>query len=200
MQKKTRTLLFSLLAAALLVLLAAAGLHWLRPAPAGAPAGVAARWNGQDVLLAEIAFYKKTMDSQGQAYGSDREIAENLVRGLILLEAAEDRGLAATEAEIEEMVSAAETAYAMPSGRELIDQYCAAAGITTEEYFSRLRAQAPATIARQKLRDALAQDYCAGHGLDYSKQNTPAEVLQAVDTAINDIFAAHKHETVYYID
>ena len=108
----------------------------------------------------------------------------------MLVEEAENLGLAATDAEIEEMVDAVKAAYDIPEGKEIVDAYCAGAGISVESYFDIVRERAPRIIARQKLKDYVGQQFCAEHGIEFTKVNPPEEVLTAEQNYIEDLFAA----------
>ena len=117
-----------------------------------------------------------------------------------MLDEAEKRGLLATNEEIAEMVENTRHAYEMPDGKKQMDEYFEAAGLTADEYFAQIEQQAPNVIARQKLRDQIAEEYCKEHGMEYTKVNTPQEVLDAVDNYIASLLEEGREDIVYYID
>ena len=86
-----------------------------------------------------------------------------------------------------------------PEGKEGIDAYCASAGITYEEYVENLRDQAPRVLAKGKLKEAIAEEYCQSHGLTYDRLNTPQEALDAVEEYMSNLLELHKEEITYYI-
>lgn len=155
---------------------------------------VIATYNGYEITQAMIDSERKTYAINGEARQndslSDRKAVENIIRSIMIVEKAEELGLAATNAEIEEMVSAVKESYDIPEGKEIIDAYCAGAEISVETYFGIVEERAPRIIARQKLRDYVGQQYCIEHGIEFAKVNPPAEVLAAEQDYIEDLFAA----------
>lgn len=115
----------------------------------------------------------------------------------MLVEEAENLGLAATDAKIEEMVDAVKAAYDIPEGKEIVDAYCAGAGISVETYFAIVRERAPRIIARQKLKDYVGQQYCMEHGIEFTKVNPPEEILTAEQDYMEELFASHSANITY---
>lgn len=162
---------------------------------------VAAVYNGHEILVSDIQYANNIEATVGTGeQKTDLAVINELIQGIIMVEEAERRGLAATEAEIQEMVDMAKEAYTIPSGKELLDDYCAGAGITLEEYYARLRSQAPTIIAKQKLIDAIGEAYCQEKGIPFTKVNQPPEVQEAVDAYMAELFAAHQDEIEYFMD
>lgn len=155
---------------------------------------VVATYNGYEITQAMIDSERKTYAINGEVRQndslSDRKAVENIIRNIMIVEKAEELGLAATNDEIEEMVSAVKESYDIPEGKEIIDAYCAGAEISVETYFGIVEERAPRIIARQKLRDYVGQQYCIEHGIEFTKVNPPAEVLAAEQDYIEDLFAA----------
>ena len=170
-----------------------AALRETREAADGSP--VLAEYHGHEVSHAVVDYRKKM-----GATGSEREIVDTILRGYMMVEEAEARGLAATQEEIDEMVEAPRQAYESGEMGEnnALDEYCAGLGITIEDYFAQLREQAPETLAHAKLRDALAREYCEAHGLEYRLGAQPDEVNAAVEAELDKLFEEHKGEIVYY--
>ena len=165
---------------------------------------VAATYKGQEILWSAVE-YNQNMnimrdEETAKTYASDRDAVNRIIENMILLEEAEAQGLAATPEEIEDMVASVREAYAIPEGKEMLDEYCQGAGITVEEYFDLIREQAPGTIARQKLKDAVGEEYCREHGLEFTKINPPEGMLEAEEAYIAGLFASHQKDIVYYID
>lgn len=167
-------------------------------------AKVAAVYRGEEILMSVVQYEKDMLfmrDTSGQAARqSDRDIVDRIVESMIMLDEAEKRGLLATEEEIAEMVENTKLAYEMPDGKKQMDEYFEAAGLTADEYFEQIEQQAPNVIARQKLRDAIAEEYCKEHGMEYTKVNTPQEVLDAVDDYIAALLEEGRKDIVYYVD
>lgn len=163
---------------------------------------VVATYNGYEITQGMIDSERKTSAISGEIRQndslSDRKAVENIIKNIMLVERAEELGLAATNDEIEEMVSAVKDSYDIPEGKEMIDAYCAGAGISVETYFGIIEDRAPRIIARQKLKDYVGQQYCLEHGIEFTKVNPPEEVLAAEQDYIEDLFAA-RAENINYI-
>ena len=96
------------------------------------------------------------------------------------------------------MVENAKQGYALPEGKALLEEYCQWAGITVDEYFGELEAQASRTIARQKLLNAVGEESCEENGLTFTKVNPSPELKQAQETYVADLFAQARDEITYY--
>ncbi len=166
-------------------------------------AGVVATYNGHEITATVVAYQKglNSMRTPAEAarYQTDRDVIDRIAETYMVQEEAERRGLTASEEEIEEMVRNAQRAYELPEGKALLDSYCQGAGITIDEYYDLLREQAPATIARQKLKDAVGKEYCEAHGLTFTKSSPPQAMLDAQDAFFDDLFRQHKGEIQYFI-
>lgn len=104
---------------------------------------VLAVYKDQTVLRSVVDYQKQTQAALAgvdPATLSDREVVDYLLKNALLLEEAEARGLTPTQEEIEQYLQeTVYTAYALPEGKEQIDNYCASAGISFEEYVADLR-------------------------------------------------------------
>lgn len=120
---------------------------------------IAAVYGEHEITREAVEHYRETAAlAGGEAAQSDREIVDLLLRNLILLEEAEKRGIAATEAEIQAQLDATKQWYAENEEvKQRIDDYCAGAGISFEEYLRIIEAQIPGTIARAKLINAVGR-------------------------------------------
>lgn len=107
-------------------------------------------------------------------------------------------GYAATQDEIDTMVENAKQGYALPEGKALLEGYCEWAGMTMDEYFAKLEAQAPSTIARQKLLNAVGEEFCEENGLTFTKVNPSPELVQAREDYVADLFAKAQDAITYY--
>lgn len=164
---------------------------------------IVAEFHGHEIDRSAVEYSRQMTamltEEEAKKYNTDRDIIERIVENIALVEEAEKRGLAATEEEIEEMVNATKTAYEMPEGKEMLDEYCQGMGITIEEYYEIIREQAPRTIARQKLKDAVRREYCEEHGIEFTKINPPAELKEAEEKFINDLLKAARKDIKFYI-
>ena len=167
---------------------------------AGEP-GLLAEYHGEKVYQSDVEAYSDTarlLAGEDAELPTEREILTEFLQNMVLLEEAQRLGYAATQDEIDAMVEGAKQAYALPEGKALLEQYCEAAGMTMDEYFAELEAQAPRTIARQKLLDAVGEKFCEENGLTFTKVNPPPKLMQAKKDYVADLFAQAQDEIIYY--
>lgn len=169
--------------------------------------GVLAAYGGQEITEKNVNYTVKMNalyypeEIAGMSLSEQRKKAiEDIAESMILLEEAENRGLTATEKEIEATIKSTIKAYEIPEGKKMIDEYCTAIGITFEEYLEIIAEQTPRIMARQKLREELGKAYCIEHGLEYTSVNPPEEMVKAVDQSVKEIFEAKRVEIEYYLD
>lgn len=164
---------------------------------------VLAVYKDQTVLRSVVDYQKQTQAALAgvdPATLSDREVVDYLLKNALLLEEAEARGLTPTQEEIEQYLQeTVYTAYALPEGKEPIDNYCASAGISFEEYVADLRGQAPRFLAKAKLKEVVMEEYCQAHGLPYDRMNPPQEAQEAVEAYQDQLLADHQGEITYYL-
>lgn len=146
--------------------------------------------------------YQRTFSSisGGGEVPTDRALIDEILKGEILAEEAVRSGLSVTEEEIDSFLDYCILEYYQtPEGRQFYDDYCTAAGISFEEYVSMFRERIPAILLKSKWKDETAKAYCAEHDLPYDEMNYPQEVRDAVDQALDEMFALHKGE-IRYVD
>lgn len=164
---------------------------------------VLAVYKDQTVLRSVVDYQKQTQGRPGRGGprhplgpGGGGRPAENA----LLLEGAEARGLTPTQEEIEQYLQeTVYTAYELPEGKEQIDNYCASAEISFEEYAADLRGQAPRFLAKAKLKEVVMEEYCQAHGLPYDRMNPPQEAQEAVEAYQDQLLADHQGEITYYL-
>lgn len=174
-----------------------------QPIDGEANENLAAAYHDHQILKAELEFHKRIqMVTNGEASAelSDRQIIENMVKDIIMVEEADRLGIAATQDEVDAMIQEQKRNYEVPEVKEYLDSYCKGAEMTIDEYFSYLEQYAPTYISRQNLRTEIGNQYCEKNGLEYTNINPPQEMLDAIDAYIEELFEAHKGEIVYYID
>ena len=169
------------------------------------PAGdaVAATYRGEPIMQSVVENQKETAELRNNTAAeavSEREIIDQIITNMIVLEEAEKRGLTATEEEVETFL--ADTVYAsyeMPEGKEIIDSYCASAGLTYEEYVQSVREQAPTIIAKAKWEEAIAREYCDANGIEFDSMNPGQEVIDAINDRKAELLEAHRGDIVYCV-
>lgn len=82
--------------------------------------------------------------------------------------------------------------------KESIDSYCASAGLTYEEYVQSVREQAPKTITKAKLEEAVAREYCDANGIEFDSMNPSQEVRDAVAAYKADLLERNRNQIHYY--
>ena len=153
-------------------------------------AGISAYGTEEKPVESELgSYYEKAVDQEN----SETDVVMAVYKEKTVMKSVVEYQRKAQEA------LAVYAAYAMPEGKEGIDAYCASAGITYEEYVENLRDQAPRVLAKGKLKEAIAEEYCQSHGLTYDRLNTPQEALDAVEEYMSNLLELHKEEITYYI-
>ena len=159
---------------------------------------VAAVCNGEELLMSRIESERKIAETmQTDAHETDFEIAQRLVINELMEIEAEKLGLGASKDEINSMVSNAKIAYELPDGKEYIDEFCAGAGISVEQYFKEVENNAESAILRQKLRDYYGMQYCELKGLTFTKVNPPIEMEEHIDSQL--YLLLEKYDGIYTI-
>lgn len=204
-----------ILAAALVIVLLAVGMttadggtlfqqmgHYLGEAQNDRSSDLAATYKEQQVTMTELTYQRSMATVKGgdAAAETDRDIVNRLIEGMILLEVAEEKGLTATQEEVDAMMENTRAAYDLPDGKKTIDEYCAGAGMTVEEYYEKLERDLPDAITRQKLKDEFGREYCAEHGMEFTKVNQPPEINEAYQEYRAQLLKEHQDDIVYYID
>lgn len=163
---------------------------------------VVAVYQDSQITQSLVDYEKHNMSLlQGGEPVTDREATDQLLRNIIILDEAAQLGISVTQDEVDEVLSMQRKNYEdYEDAKAIVDDFCAGAGITTEEYFSIIEEQLSRMILRQKLRDALGQQYCDEHGLTFTKVNPPEEMTQYVEKTIDQFVASHKKDIVYYPD
>ena len=122
---------------------------------------VLATYKDAEITRSLVDYQKQTMRHlNGAAEVSDKEAVDELLINNIMLDEAETRGLSVSQEEIDAMLQSQHDNYEnYEEIRAIIDDYCKEQDLTTEQYFAVLEEQVPRSILRQKLRDALGQEY-----------------------------------------
>lgn len=158
-----------------------------------------AEFHGQPVYVKDVERHMYNLAAVGQ---SNQQTAEEslteILQNMVLYEEAIRLGYAATQSEVDALVENSKQAYATPEGKEMMNQYCEEVNLTIDEYFKYLGEQAPRTIARQKLLDAVGKEYCEDHGLNFTKVNPPKEMIDARDAYVAELFAQAQGDIIYY--
>ena len=163
---------------------------------------VLATYKDTEITRSLVDYQKQTMQQlNGGAEVSDKEAVDELLINNIMLDEAETRGLSVSQEEIDAMLQSQHDNYEnYEEIRAIIDDYCKEQNLTTEQYFAVLEEQVPRSILRQKLRDALGQEYCAEHGLEFTKVNPPQEMTDYVNAYLDGLLDSYSAYIKYNID
>lgn len=157
-----------------------------------------AEFQGEKVYRSDVENQMRSFSALGiENQKMEKEMLMEILQNMVLYQEAIRLGYAATQSEIDALVTNNKQTYDIPEGKAMIDQYCANADITVDEYFAYLEAQVPRTIARQKLLDAVGKQYCDQHGLTFTKVNPPKEMADAQDAYVTELFAQAQGEIIY---
>ena len=171
----------------------------------GRPAGevrdpVVASYRGQQILESAVEREQERQTAlAGGKTVSRRAAIDQLLLDLIMLDEAERRGLSVTQEEVDLELTGQRQLYEQDEQiREMLEEYCSENGITVEQHFAILEEQMPRWILRQKLRDALGQEYCEAHGLEFQRGHQRQEVLDYVEDCLHELLSAYSAEITYY--
>lgn len=159
-----------------------------------------------------VATYKENSITQGQIDSretandmadspdvqamTDREITDSIITGFMLLEEAEDRGLAATAAEIEDTIVLLKGQYdEYPETKTSIDDFCRSAVITIDQYWLQVEDTMYGSISRSNLKAALRAEYEAGEWTPYSEEPDFDAAYEAYRT---DLLAENSEFITYF--
>lgn len=162
---------------------------------------VLAEYNGIKVTQAMVDRQQSYGSNSGIGDTSSQAIVERILTGQMLLEEAESKGLAATEAEIEEHVATLKKGYAdYPEVKKQVDEYCDGAGLSIDEYWAQVREQAYGTISRSKLKESFEKEYCDNIGYTGSTETQEyADMIEkAFDEHRSELLQTHQSEVKYY--
>lgn len=162
---------------------------------------VLAEYNGLKVTQAMVDRQQSYGSNPGIGDTSSQAIVERILTGQMLLEEAESKGLAATEAEIEEHVATLKKGYAdYPEVKKQVDEYCDGAGLSIDEYWAQVREQAYGTISRSKLKADFEKEYCDKTGYTGSTETQEyADMIEkAFDEHRSELLQTHQSEVKYY--
>ena len=84
-----------------------------------------------------------------------------------------------------------------PEVRAYIDEYCKSVGITLDGYYAAIQDQLPRVILRQKLRNELGREYCAEHGLEFTKVNPPEDMQRYVENYLEGLLDTYRADITY---
>ena len=165
---------------------------------------VVAKYDGQEIFANVVEYQRKlnefSDEETAQKYDTDIKIVNAIIEQMMLVEEAKRLGYTVTQEDIEAMVDSAKRAYSFPDGKEKVDEYCAGAGITLDEYYDLLRKDYPDTIMKNRLLNSVMKEYCEKNGIEYTQFNLPEEVLAAKQEFIDDLFQRNQHKIEYFID
>ena len=162
---------------------------------------VLATYKDTEITRSLVDHWKEVKRQFGGAEVSDKEAVDELLINNIMLDEAETRGLSVSQEEIDAMLQSQHDNYEnYEEIRAIIDDYCKEQDLTTEQYFAVLEEQVPRSILRQKLRDALGEEYCAEHGLTFTKVNPPQEMTDYVDAYLDGLLDTYSAYITYNID
>ena len=161
---------------------------------------IIATYKDQEISQSLMEYEKQNMELiGGGSEVSDRDATNRPLMNLAMLDEAKSLGISVTNDEVNDALSAQHKNYdEIEEVREYIDDFCAAAGITIEQYFSIIEDQLPRVILRQKLRDELGKEYCEQHNLEFTKVNPPQQMQEYVDNYLNNLLTKYSAEITYY--
>lgn len=168
-------------------------------------AEIALEFHGNVILMATVEYNRNLNfmrdEETAEDYQTDYDIVNSIVMDILLKEEAQRQGLMPTQEDVDAYMESLRSTIESSDGvRESIETYCAGAGITLEEYYTLVEELAPGMIAKQNLRDAFHRQWCEDNGVEYTKVNPPAEMVEAREAYFDELFETYRDDIVYYID
>ena len=160
---------------------------------------VVARYRDTELRQSLVDYEKKNLSAlSGGKEVRERDAVDQLLLNRIMLDEAERLGLSVTQEEVDAEFAVQKKNYEeFPEVREYIDDYCETAGITLEEYYAAIQEQLPRVILRQKLRNELGREYCAEHGLEFTKVNPPEDMQRYVENYLEGLLDTYRADITY---
>ena len=160
---------------------------------------VVARYRDTELRQSLVDYEKKNLSAlSGGKEVRERDAVDQLLLNRIMLDEAERLGLSVTQEEVDAEFAAQKKNYEeFPEVREYIDDYCETAGITLDGYYTAIQDQLPRVILRQKLRNELGREYCAEHGLEFTKVNPPEAMQHYVENYLEGLLDTYCADITY---
>ncbi len=157
----------------------------------------AAAYNG-NIITEEAVDYQLYADSirseEFQPHYSRKDVIDNLLLGYILLDEAHEAGLSASREDVLNSLALSKEAVAQsPEAAGQLQDFCAGANITIDEYWERLEDQLYGELSRLKYMNAFMDEYLENH---------PGAERQEADDAYarhrQELLRKHRDAIVYY--
>ena len=160
---------------------------------------VVARYRDTEIRQSLVDYEKKNQSAlSGGKEVRERDAVDQLLVNLIMLDEAERLGLSVTQEEVDAEFAAQKKNYEeFPEVRAYIDEYCKSVGITLDGYYAAIQDQLPRVILRQKLRNELGREYCAEHGLEFTKVNPPEAMQHYVENYLEGLLDTYCADITY---
>lgn len=160
---------------------------------------VVARYRDTEIRQSLVDYEKKNQSAlSGGKEVRERDAVDQLLLNRIMLDEAERLGLSVTQEEVDAEFAAQKKNYEeFPEVRAYIDEYCKSAGITLDGYYAAIQDQLPRVILRQKLRNELGREYCAEHGLEFTKVNPPEDMQRYVENYLEGLLDTYRADITY---
>ena len=179
----------------LLILLILAGLIAYKVYIAPQREGVAARYRDQTVTWKQVEQLRSVLTLLGEkGRTDDRALVDRILQGYILADEAKSLGVTVSESELAQKVSE----LPLPDGKTTLEDYLHTLGGSLQDYLTALRQQALSSLTLDRLRAALALDYCRERGIEPDLDHLPEEVSRAVNEKIDGLIESHRDEIEYY--
>ena len=163
------------------------------------PENTVASYNGKYITKENLDRNRFNLEVNGVDAGTDLELINRIIKNEMFLEEAKRQGIVVTQEDIDAYMDSLERGYTIPEGKEMVDAYLQAMGMTLEEYYVQHRKQAPDIIARNRLTDSIMKQYCEKIGREFRKDKVSQDMIDARDAYIENLFTRNKYKIKYYI-
>ncbi|MBR5342332.1 MAG: hypothetical protein IK149_00380 [Oscillospiraceae bacterium] len=178
-----------------LVLLVVAGLVVWKIYIAPKREGVAARYREHEVTWKQVEQLRSVLSLLGEkGEADDKTLVDRILLGYILADEAKALGVTVSESEAAQSLSR----IPLPDGKTTLEDYLRTLGGSLQGSMDALKQQALSTLTLDRLREALAREYCEEHDILYDVNRLPEEVSRAVDEKIDSLIESHRDEIEYF--
>ena len=86
----------------------------------------------------------------------------------------------------------------LPDGKSSLKDYLRTLGGSLQDYLGLVKQQVRSSLTLDRIRETMAKEYCAEHGIDFDIDHLPEEVSRAVNEKIDGLIESHRDEIKYY--
>ena len=178
-----------------LILLVLAGLVAYKVWIAPQRNGVAATYRKQEVTWKQVEQLRSVMTLLGEkGAADDKTLVDRILESYILADEAKKLGVKVSESDLAQELKE----LPLPVGKSSLKDYLRTLGGSLQDYLGLVKQQVRSSLTLDRIRETMAKEYCAEHGIDFDIDHLPEEVSRAVNEKIDGLIESHRDEIKYY--